>query len=48
MSTNETCSGGIVGLEKKKEVTRPEKCCEAGLEEENIIAGPARRNYVNP
>ena len=48
MSTNEACSGGIAGLEKRKEAVRPEKSCEAGLEEENIIVGPARRNYVNP
>ena len=48
MSTYKAYFGGIAGLEKKKEVTRPEKCCEAGLEEENIIVGPARRNYVNP
>ena len=48
MSTHKACSDGIAGLEKKKEVTRPKKCCEAGLEEENIIVGPARRNYVNP
>mgnify|MGYP004610128369 CR=1 FL=1 len=48
MSTYKAYFGGIAGLEEKKEVTRPEKCCEAGLEEENIIVGPARRNYVNP
>ena len=48
MSIYKACSGGIAGLEEKKGVARPEKCCEAGLEEENIIVGPARRNYVNP
>ena len=48
MSTHKALFCGNPGLEKRKEAVRPEKCCEAGLEEENIIVGPARRNYVNP
>ena len=47
MSTNETCSGGIAGLEKKKEAVRPGKRGKPGLVDENIVVGPARRNYVN-
>lgn len=47
MSTNEACSGGIAGLEKKKEAARPEKRDKTGLREENTAVGPAPRNYVN-
>ena len=47
MSTNEACSGGIAGLEKRKEAVRPEKGGNPGLGEENITVGPVRRNYVN-
>ncbi len=47
MSTNETCSGGIAGLEKKNGVVRPENRDNPGLREENIAVGPAMRNYVN-
>ena len=48
MSTYKACSGGIAGLEKKKEAARPEKGGNPGLVNENITVGPARRNYVNP
>ena len=47
MSTNEACSGGIAGLEKKKGAARPEKGGNPGLREENAAVGPVRRNYVN-
>ena len=47
MSTNEACSGGISGLEEKKEAARPGKCGNPGLREENIVVGPMMRNYVN-
>ena len=48
MSTYKAYFGGIAGLEKKKGAARPEKGGNPGLREENIIVGPARRNYVNP
>ena len=35
------------GLEEKKEAPRPGKRDNPGLVEENIVVGPARRNYVN-
>ena len=47
MSTDKAYFGGISGLEKKKEVARPENHGIAGLVDENIAVGPARRNYVN-
>ena len=47
MSTYKAYFGGIAGLEKKKEVTRPEKGGKPGLRDENITVGPVRRNYVD-
>ena len=35
------------GLEKKKEAAGPGKRGNPGLGDENIVVGPARRNYVN-
>ena len=47
MSTHKARFCGIAGLEEKKEAARPEKGGTAGLVDENIAVGPARRNYVN-